>query len=216
MNTRGEILYSNAVVLVEGETEEQAVTRFLREYFKVEPFELGINVVGVGGSNYPPFIKIMNRLGIKWYIFSDGESEPVKKMTNSIKKALDVDDIDISNLPNVFVLENQCNFETYLIAMGYINQIKSAILSFENNNDFIVDYIETHNDSKCKGGKKTRKYKLDADGGIKRATQDIITLHKTKYAYVIADEICSMPKRGKRIPPKFRLLFDKIKLDLQN
>jgi len=62
MNTRGEILYANAVILAEGETEEQALTVYLRQFFNCEPFELGINVVGAGGGNYLPFIRILNRL----------------------------------------------------------------------------------------------------------------------------------------------------------
>ena len=69
MNTRGEILYANAVILAEGETDEQALGIFLREYFHKEPFELGINIVGVGGNNYLQFMRILDKLNIKWYVF---------------------------------------------------------------------------------------------------------------------------------------------------
>lgn len=88
MNTRGEILYSNAVILVEGETEEQALPCFLREYFDKEPFELGINVVSVAGPNYLPFMRILDRLGIKWYIFSDGEPMPLGRDGARISEGL--------------------------------------------------------------------------------------------------------------------------------
>ena len=50
INTRGEILFANTVVLAEGETEEQSLHIFCREYFGKEPFELGISIVGVGGQ----------------------------------------------------------------------------------------------------------------------------------------------------------------------
>lgn len=235
MNTRGEILYANAIILVEGETEEQAVTRFLREYFNKEPFELGVNVVGVGGSNYSPFIKILTRIGIRWYIFSDGEANPLKKLKDNVKDALKLPAVDLSSFSNVFILENGHNFETYLMEQGYEKEIISAVNRVEKENGHDDDYFDyyiglNHGqfDKPIKTGNNcavcsqailtgTRK-NYDGPDGKKKALKDCITGKggKTKYAYAIADEICMLKTKRRRIPLKLKLLFEKIECDINS
>jgi putative ATP-dependent endonuclease of OLD family len=137
MNTRGEIIYANAVILAEGETEEQSLTVFLREYFKKEPFELGINIVGVGGGNYLPFIRLLEKIGIKWYIFSDGEQQPVDGLKACIKKLYSLPSSpDLNNYPNIFVLENGDCLETYFLRENYKNEIKKALDIVENQTNY--------------------------------------------------------------------------------
>lgn len=212
MNTRGEILYANAVILAEGETEEQAITVFLREYFNKEPFELGINVVGVGGNNYTPFIKLLDRLDIEWYIFSDGEKQPLNELKKCLKK-LSVDS-DFDDFNNVFYLENENCFETYCIEQGYVQEIEKAICEVEGNPNYVNYYIEQHNNQKAKGG-SIRNYKTDADGGYSRAIKDCIMSDKTKYPTAIAEEICKIKNKDKRIPLKMKEMFIKIENDLR-
>ena len=50
IHSRGEILFSKALILCEGETEEQALPMLFEKYFESECFVLGVNVIGVGGS----------------------------------------------------------------------------------------------------------------------------------------------------------------------
>ena len=49
INTRGEVFFSKALVLFEGETEEQALPIIAGRHFGCDIFELGINMLGVGG-----------------------------------------------------------------------------------------------------------------------------------------------------------------------
>jgi putative ATP-dependent endonuclease of OLD family len=215
MNTRGEILYANAVILVEGETEEQALGIFLREYFDKEPFELGINIIGVGGNNYLPFMRILNKLNIKWYVFSDGESIPVNDLKKCIKNlsGLTVDP-NLSDYSNIFVLENGNCIETYFIEQNYTKEIARAVCKIENDDNYIEFYITQYNNQKAKGG-VIRNYTNDADGGYLRATKDCILGEKTKYATAIAIEICGIRSKKRRLPSKIKDLFDKIKADLK-
>lgn len=214
MNTRGEILYANAVILAEGETEEQAISVFLREYFDKEPFELGINVVGVGGNNYTPFMRILDRLKIKWYVFSDGEAKPIDDLKKCLKKLnTSESELNLSDFDNVFVIENGLCFETYCIEQGYIKEVVKAICKVENDNKYIKFFINHYNNQKGKHG-ITRNYKADADGGYKRATIDCLLADKTKYPTAIAEEICKIKTRNRRIPQKLQELFTKIKNDL--
>ena len=215
MNTRGEILYANAVILAEGETEEQAITVFLREYFNKEPFELGINVIGVGGNNYSPFMRILDRLHIKWYVFSDGEAKPLDDLKNCLKKLIGTNSTpNLDDYNNIFYLENGNCFETYCLEQGYIGQIEKAICKVESDDNFITNYIEFYNNQKGKGG-IIRNYKGDSDGGYNRAVKDCILSDKTKYPTAIAEEISNMRIKSKRIPNKLREMFIKIKEDLE-
>ena len=212
MNTRGEILYANAVILAEGETEEQALTIFLREYFDKEPFELGINIVGVGGKIYPPFIQLLERLGIKWYIFSDGENDAVSSLKSQLKDLYNYEiEKELSEYPNVFVLENGNCIETYFLEQGYANEIRRAVNTYEGSKDFINNYISNMNGQKARKG-VLRDY-ISA-GGEERAIRDCMLGGKTDYATCIATEICKLKNRKRKFPPKIKALFDTIKKDL--
>ncbi|WP_010170112.1 ATP-dependent nuclease [Bacillus coahuilensis] len=85
--TRGDLLFANAIILCEGETEEQALPVFFKEYFECETFEAGINVISVGGKGkYKPFLRIAKDFNINFYLLSDGEKETIKKVQKGYKK----------------------------------------------------------------------------------------------------------------------------------
>ena len=235
MNTRGEILYSNAVILAEGETEEQAITVFLRKHFNKEPFELGINVIGVGGSNYLPFMRMLNRMSIRWYVFSDGESLPVKRLKDCVKNTYNEKEVDLSEYPNIIVLEDGHSFETYIVANGYSKEIIKAInrVEVEDGRDanYFEWYIKNNHGQKDKYISTGKKCEIcnqtlrtgtlkDYTGneGKKKALIDCITTKgaKTKYATAIAEEICGITNRKRMIPNKLKDLFIKIQQDLED
>lgn len=208
MNTRGEILYANAVILVEGETEEQALAVYFREYFKKEPFEMGISIVGVGGTNYLPFIRLLKKLEIKWYIFSDGEENPIDEIKCCMKK--------LNNLPskpklniydNIFVLDNGDCIEKYYIRENYIKEIKKAFDIVEQKENHIRDYMLINHGNNKKGGIK-KDYR--SSGGENRAIEDCLLESKTKYATEVANQICKIRIKTRKIPLKINQLFLKI------
>jgi putative ATP-dependent endonuclease of OLD family len=126
MNTRGELLFARAVVLFEGETEEQALPIFARHHWNEFPFERGVVFVGVGGDgNYLPFIRTLDAMGIPWLIFSDGEPEAQKHVQNAIEKlGDDRKDYEIVTLPD------NANIEHYLLNEGYVDALKAAAIAF--------------------------------------------------------------------------------------
>lgn len=229
MNTRGEILYANAVILAEGETEEQALTIFAREYFGKESFELGVNIVGVGGGAYSPFLQILQRLGIKWYIFSDGEANTVnvlkgilKTLHNQKRKK------DLSHYPNVFVLENGHCFESYVISHGYEEEVLQAIDCVEDTENYIDHFIRIHDGKPYKPVKTgracpscqqaIREHRLRdyaVDGARTQAVLDCIKSGKTKYATSIASKICELGNEERKFPPKIKELFDFVSIDMR-
>jgi predicted ATP-dependent endonuclease of OLD family len=50
-------------------------------YWGKHPYELGISFIGVGGRDYLPFIRVAEGLGLKWFIFSDGEEDTLNAET---------------------------------------------------------------------------------------------------------------------------------------
>ncbi len=210
LNTRGDMLFAKALVLFEGETEEQAFAHYAQEYWSKNPNELGINFISVGGAGgYLPFLRLAKGLGLNYYIFSDAEATPLDKMSKALKQ---IGINDYKTCSKVIVLPCGKNFETYLVDEGYTGVIESAINRYHKMDDYVKDYISRHNDEKAKGG-VTRNYTDEDDGGRKRALLDIMECGKTIYAEAIAKEIVSMEDKERRVPPKIKELFNQISVD---
>jgi len=89
MRSRGELLFASAVVLFEGETEEQVLPMFARCHWGRHAFERGVAFVGVGGNgNYGPFLRLFDTMQIPWFIFSDGEPDAQNKVARSGRSRL--------------------------------------------------------------------------------------------------------------------------------
>ncbi|SMG63255.1 ATP-dependent endonuclease of the OLD family [methanotrophic bacterial endosymbiont of Bathymodiolus sp.] len=79
MRFRGELLFSNAIILVEGVTEEQFVPAMFEHYFGFSAFSKGVNCISVAGQNYAPFIKMACSFGVPICVVSDNDNG-TKKM----------------------------------------------------------------------------------------------------------------------------------------
>lgn len=231
INTRGELLFANITILAEGETEEQALQIFFKEYFGLEPYELGVSIVGVGGKNYLPFLRVLENIGTDWYIFSDGEPAAIDDLKATMKqlRGLTVKP-DLSLYPNIIVLDNSADFETYLLNTGYIEEIISAINKCENEilEEYQLPYfdyfIQEHHGEPmklrstgipcetCGQTIKERPFRdYQSDDGRKRALCDCMKAGKTKYAVPISQTICDECEDERKYPPKIKLLLEKIK-----
>lgn len=202
LNTRGELLFARAVVLSEGETEEQALPIFAEKYFNKHPYEMGISFVGVGGQNYKPFLMFISSFNLSGFIFSDGEKSTIKDVKKQIDELFG-DNANAFKDKSLTIIPDNYNIEQYLINKGFIDKIMSAVKGIEGEG-FISDYIEK-NHGKSKGREKTDKLPCEqckqniyedqlrdykGSDGEKNALLDIITKSKTKYAQRIAEEIC--------------------------
>jgi putative ATP-dependent endonuclease of OLD family len=223
IHSRGEILFSKAIVLCEGETEEQALPLLFGKYFESPPFELGINFVGVGGAGkYLPFFSFSSVFDIPCFVFSDGEPSIVanlKKHYDSIFGAT-----DITTCPNITILSNQ-DFEAYLMSSGFTHIFESVIAELDGPTA-IADWKSKRQGQllrkdktaatpcpECKqtiGKEIYRDY--NAKGGHEMAIMEILDSSKPKYAPVVATKLCELDKTA--FPPKIIELFEKIKTGL--
>lgn len=215
MNTRGEILFAKAVILFEGETEEQALPVLAREYFSGNhPFELGLNFIGVGGKGkYQPFLNVAKFLNVPWYILSDGDGDTEQNVKSQIKGIFGED------YSCLFVFEDNSDFEEYLLKQGYKDELINAVNSIKGDKYFPNIYMQEQNGNNRKGG--SLKEYLSDDGSIivsqiEVALLDCMAEGKTEYAESIAVNILSKKDvTGKCIiPEKMLKLFEKIDLDL--
>lgn len=221
IHSRGELLFSNAIILCEGETEEQALPILFKKYFDHDPFVLGITFIGVGGSGkkYLPFLTFAKDFSIPVFVFSDGEAAAVKGLQKHYSEIFP--GADISNDDHITILDGT-DFEGYLLNNGYRDLIEKAILESDGK-DFINDWIGTRNGAFL-GRKKTNKppckecaqpifedqlrdYK--EEGGLNRAILEILDSSKTKYAPMVAQALCTLD--NDKLPPKVIEFFEKIK-----
>jgi putative ATP-dependent endonuclease of the OLD family len=193
MNTRGELLFSKAIILFEGETEEQALPLFAQYYWGCHPYELGISFVGVGGAGkYLPFIRLSHSLGIKWYILSDGEDRPLRSLNNALTQVGQE-----SSDKNIFILEDGNNFETYIV-----NQYESEI------SDMLIE-------ERCKGAVNAQhEASIRKESLTKPEILAELKAGKTKYGPLIAEKILSISDPSRKIPEKILDLFNEVSNEL--
>jgi len=221
IHSRGEILFAKALVLCEGETEEQALPILFQKYFGNEAFALGVNFIGVGGSGkkYLPFLTFARDFSIPVFIFSDGEAVTVKELKKHYDAVFGV--TDIASCPNITVLDNT-DFEGYLISSGYRSTIEDVIKGLDGANA-VNDWIEKRHgslkqriktgDAPCASCKQPiysdllRDYK--STSGYDQALSDILDSSKPKYAPEIANALSKLEPEN--FPLKIIDLFKKIK-----
>ena len=220
INTRGEIFFSKVIVFFEGETEEQALPIFAQKHFDKTPVEMGLDFVGVGGfGNYLPFLRFAEALKIPWIIFSDGEKEVKMSIRSALKKLHDKSEVDLESISNVFILDNECDFERYLIDCGYIEEIKLALTNLHSE-DYLEEQIKKNDGTKGKRIKTDKTCDVctqsiytdvlrdySGDDGFKRALYDCMASQKTQFSPAIAEQII---QSDKDLPPKVMDLFGKI------
>jgi len=218
--SHGDLLFSRAIVLCEGITEEQALPIYFEKYYGVNPSYWGISIIGIGGQNYKTFLSLIRDFNIDWYIFSDGENSTIKTVKKAVEKVFSM---DITNCNNVIILDNNEDFEKHLINSGYVTEIVEAICDYEENPDYITEFIRTR-DQKSDGRRRTSLPKCttcnqdifediirDYSGteGYNKAVYDCCTSKqaKAKYATVVAEKIVNLEDEIRKYPPKIKQLL---------
>lgn len=207
--TRGDIFFARALVLFEGQTEEQAFPIWAQAYWGASIHELGFSFVSVGGTDYYPFVWLANSLGVSWYIFSDGEDHPV----SNLKKGLERAGLkkDLQNYKNIIILPNGNDFEKQLIEDGYLSEVEKAFNEMRKTSGTLDNYIKKNEGEKGKRG-IPRDYLTE--GGRERAAIDLLRENKTQAAIPVAAHITQAYKLPRSVPQKVLELFQKISQDL--
>lgn len=221
--SNGELLFSKAIILGEGETEVQALPIFCQQHWGLTPVESGLSFIDAKGcGNYYPFVALANAFQIPWYIFSDGEERTQNGLKTLLKKTYN-EDREVTEQKNIFIIPDEKDFEGMLIEDGYKDEIESAIKQLKGEN-YIEDFIRKFN-HKPKGREQTTKICeschqniyvnieriYDGENGRLTALDDIMEKNKAQLGPVLANCII---KSGKPLPPLVVKLFDKIRNDI--
>ena len=236
IDTHGEILFAKLVVFAEGDTERLALPIFFKERFKYEPYELGISIVGTGGEgNFSTFARIFKSIDVSWFIFCDGDVK--KKLVAHLKKLEKTEgELDVTQYPNVIILDEPYNYEEYLVNRKYVKNDDGIYIDKENDG-YMSEIIESINEYEPKPYAKLPEFEFfakkdhqtnctkcdipvwnDASEGFcchDGKKQALIACmekkkNKTKYAIPIAIKICTSYTDIRKYPPKIKHLFDEI------
>jgi putative ATP-dependent endonuclease of OLD family len=146
---KGEILFAKALILFEGQTEDQVVPAMFERWFGVTAFSKGINLASVNGRNYTPYLKLALSLGIPTVIVSDNDTKngvsSKVEVDKQIAKIADETELDLKDhwfkleyLTDSFDFEaelvNSCNLQAEIIDSFMI--IKEGI---NKNTQFLCD-----------------------------------------------------------------------------
>lgn len=207
--TRGDLLFANALLLFEGETEECALPVLAERHWGNSIHELGLSFVPVSGNDYFPFVWLANSLGIPWFIFSDAETQPIQ----SLNKCLARFDLGAhETCENVFAVDAGNDFEAQLVADGFQPEIEAAFDEYFNKNDYISFHIEQQQGQPKKKGDGVKDFKVE--GGRDLAILDAMRANKTRMAIPIATKIAAI-QDAERCPPRHvKMVFEAISLRL--
>ena len=222
INSYGEMFFSKAIVLFEGETEDQALPIFAERFFGKPAFTYGINFISVGGAGqYFPFIYFCQKFNIPWYIFSDGEADTKTKVEKALQKALNDNTKTLASCSNVFVIANDTDFEGMLLNEGYQTEIIQALQNLKGAN-CIDKYKHQHPTKKVQRTSNcpTCNQKWYDDVAVdytllaeqNEMLDKLMSGIKTGFGPEIAHQIVDA---NKPLPTSVQNLFNKIKADLQ-
>lgn len=130
MRFRGELLFSKALILFEGVTEEQIIPAMFQQYFDKPTFSLGINGIGVSGKNYPPFIKMALSFGIPVCIISDNDGRTKTEIESQVRKIQQKTTLKLSeNIFHLSFLSDGNDIEAELVhTLGLREEIIEALV----------------------------------------------------------------------------------------
>jgi len=208
MVTRGDLLFSSALLLFEGETEEAALPIFAERYWGNSIHQLGLSFVPVGGNDYFPFIWLAKSLEIPWFILSDAESHPLHMLDRSLAKA------GFSNraqLANVITMDAGNDFAAQLLADGYAPEIEAAFDAYHQTQDYISQYVQIQQGQKKKGGGLKD---FNVPDGRHLAILDALSLQKTSMAAPCATCIAAIADDSRAPPPRVGMIFNEMSAKL--
>jgi len=208
MVTRGDLLFSSALLLFEGETEEAALPIFAERHWGNSIHQLGLSFVPVGGGDYFPFIWLAKSLDIPWFILSDAELQPLATLDRGLSKA---GFADHTTFKNIVTMDTGNDFEAQLLADGYAPEIEAAFDDYHQTVDYIGQYMKLQQGQKKKGGGLKD---FNVPNGRSLAILDALYSQKTSMAVPCATHIAVIADKNRTPPPRIRMVFDEISAGL--
>jgi putative ATP-dependent endonuclease of OLD family len=187
MAHRGEILFSRALVLFEGITEEQLIPAMFEIFTGGRSmFSLGVSCINVGSvNNYSAFIKLACSFGIPVFIISDNDGNAKTKVDDQIQKLNDEGVPLNAHSFGIAYCASPNDIEAELVNVLKIqDEVKEALFRYETNDETLNDL--------AKAAKRAEINALN-DQALIVSMKKI----KTRYSAFLADVIRENPNNKK-------------------
>ncbi|EJG0706034.1 ATP-dependent endonuclease [Vibrio parahaemolyticus] len=201
MRVRGDILFSKALILFEGVSEEQLIPAMFENYFGYSPFTVGISCISVAGKNYKPFIKMACSFGIPVFIVSDNDGTTKDEVEAQIRKIKQETSLELTDDQfAISYLNEGHDIEAELVSLDMREEIDTALVLAETRGADIPGWVQA----------KTREISS-------LTTSEVIEKmrgSKASYAGFLSEVISSNPNNKqpqKLIPEAVIIAFDKVK-----
>ena len=198
-SSKGEILFSNIVVMCEGDTEEVLLPIFAKHYWGMSDFELGISFIKTG--KYYPLLFLLRFLKIEWFIFSDYDKPDVKSALQNVLRQNGI--ITLENVVKLNDETTEKDIEEYLFDNGYDVELRNALKRLREPN-----YANERHRLAKQADVEAENQRIDA-----LSKEDFIKEldnWKAKAASIYANSILQRTDETKRFPSKIQELFSKI------
>lgn len=134
LSKRGELLFSSALILCEGITEEQIIPAMFEIICERRLHESGVSCVSIGGKNYAPFVKLACSLGIPTFIISDNDGSTKREIEAQLRRLKNKTGLELST--DQFVIEylsDGNDIEAELLQLGLRSELVDALIMVDTN-----------------------------------------------------------------------------------
>lgn len=201
MRVRGDILFSKAIILFEGVSEEQLIPAMFEKHFGYSPFSVGISCISVAGKNYKPFLKMACSFAIPVFIVSDNDGTTKDEVESQLNKVRDETPIKLTaDQFGISYLNEGNDIEAELVSLDMREEIKRAMVLAETRGRDIPGWVAA----------KTQEISsLDSNQIIEKMRGS-----KASYAGFLSEVISSNPngKQSEQLIPQAVIdAFNKVK-----
>jgi len=142
MAKRGELLFSSALILCEGVTEEQVLPAMFDVSFGRATHQCGVSCISVGGKNYSPFVKLACSLGIPTFILSDNDGDTFREIEAQLRRLKKDSSLALaSDIFGIEYLSANNDFEAELLGLGLRDEIVDALVLCATNGSTTPRYL---------------------------------------------------------------------------
>lgn len=210
IHNKGEILFAKALILFEGQTEDQVVPAFFERWFGATAFSKGVNLASVNGRNYGPYIKLALSLGIPVAIVSDNDSK-----NGTVTKNI-VDNL-IKNIRD----NTSLSLSDDRFSLNYLsdeNDLESEIIKICGLRDEVIDSFVEKAKVVCSNVQYLDRKRIEIS---KNSDEELISEMrnaKTSYSGFLADVLTRNDKNRSReavVPQAFQAAFKKMEVWLK-
>ncbi len=189
--TRGEMLFAKGVILVEGDAEQYLVPR-LAAMQGVNLDAIGITVCSVSSTNFLPYVRLLNRLGIPYSVLTDYDPRDDGRSPLSLNRVMQI--LEFVMDPEEYTKVDSRYFVNIAQQFGiFVNNYTLEIDMFKNglHSEMCTTIIELSDI----GAAKTRAAALEVHPETLdaiRFLKDIEEIGKGRFAQRLASHIQSV------------------------